>query len=175
MLTVIGRRILPLACWSYLVWILLTWTLTWEQQLVGAAVSLAVAVTFAPLGRVPGPWLVLRPRRFVALILLLIKCAGRILRANVSLMLRVCSPRLRLATGMVLVPTSANSDGYLAAVGILSSLIVDNQIVDLDRAQALLQYHAVSVPQGTGARKRAAINGPVEADLAPLFPSAAPR
>ena len=47
---------------------------------------------------------------------------------------------------MVIVPTTESSDGGLAAVGLITSLIVDNQIVDLDRATHRLQYHAVAVP-----------------------------
>ena len=52
--------------------------------------------------------------------------------------------------------------GELAAVGLITSLIVDNQIVDLDRPNRLLQYHAVSVPKGSSVEKAAAVNRPVE-------------
>ena len=54
-------------------------------------------------------------------------------------------------------------------MGLISSLIVDNQIVDLDRRHHLLQYHAVAVPEGGPAKRRAAINGPVERMLKPLL------
>jgi multicomponent Na+:H+ antiporter subunit E len=47
---------------------------------------------------------------------------------------------------MVIVPTSQRSAGGLTAVGLVTSLIVDNQLVDLDRDGAQLQYHAVEVP-----------------------------
>ena len=41
----IAVRLIALWCWSYLVWMLLTWTLTVEQLLFGAAIAVAVAVT----------------------------------------------------------------------------------------------------------------------------------
>jgi multicomponent Na+:H+ antiporter subunit E len=69
---------------------------------------------------------------------------------------------------MVIVPTDARTDGGLAAVGLISSLIVDNQIVDVDRGRHLLQYHAVTVPEGGRRAAREAINGPVERMLEPL-------
>ena len=55
-------RLIGLWCWAYLVWALLTWTLTIEQVLFGVLIAAAVAVALAPLGEVPGPWRLLRPR-----------------------------------------------------------------------------------------------------------------
>jgi multicomponent Na+:H+ antiporter subunit E len=66
---------------------------------------------------------------------------------------------------MVVVPTRERSDLGLTTVGLVTSLIVDNQIVDLDRRRHLLQYHAVDVPEGSPEDKRAAINEPVERAL----------
>ena len=63
---------------------------------------------------------------------------------------------------MVVVPTTLCSDGGLASVGLISSLIVDNQIVDLAREQHVLQYHAVEVPDGTKSEQAEAINAPIE-------------
>jgi multicomponent Na+:H+ antiporter subunit E len=168
-----GARVLALFCWAYLVWVLLTWTLTLEDQLFGAGFALAVAVALAPLGNVPGPWRLLTPRRLAAAVALLLSAAGRIVLANLKLSRLIWHPRLRrrdgpLHTGMVIVPARDTSAGQLAAVGVITSLIVDNQIVDLDRSRAELQYHAVEVPEGPPEQKRQAINGPVEDLLAPF-------
>jgi multicomponent Na+:H+ antiporter subunit E len=95
---------------------------------------------------------------------LFVSALGRIVRANLSLARRVWLPSLPLRSGMVIVPTEFSSEGALAAVGLITSVIVDNQLVDLDVAQAELQYHGVWVstdPQEN--RKR--MNGPVEARL----------
>jgi multicomponent Na+:H+ antiporter subunit E len=51
-------------------------------------------------------------------------------------------------------------------VGLITSVIVDNQLVDVDRSRAQLQYHAVEVPEDGPEQAREAINGPVEQHLA---------
>jgi multicomponent Na+:H+ antiporter subunit E len=154
-----GRRVAALAAWAYAVWILLTWTATVEVFLVGAVVALGCGVAFAPLGEVVGPWGVLRPGRLGALLMLGAECAVRIVIANLSLTRRILSPSRPLRSGMVVVATEARSDGELAATGLLTSLVVDNQFVDLDRNRHRLQYHAMAVPEGPA---RESVNGPLE-------------
>jgi multicomponent Na+:H+ antiporter subunit E len=176
-------RVAGLWCWAYLVWVLLTWTLTVEMQLFGAGIALAVAVALAPLGEVAGPWQLLRPRRLAGAVLLVGSAAGRIVLANLRLARLIWHPRLRqpdgplrgagfrrnpLRSGMVIVPTRYESAGMLAAVGLITSLIVDNQIIDLDRERHELQYHAVVVPEGGQQEAVAEINGPVEQRLVPF-------
>jgi multicomponent Na+:H+ antiporter subunit E len=153
----------------FLGWGVLTWTFTLEQMLFGIGFAVIVAVVLAPLGEVPGPWWMLRPRRLAAAIRLLLESSRRVLMANLRLSARIWNPRLPLASGMVIVRTEAHTDGGLTAVGLISSLIVDNQITDLDRGHDLLQYHAVSVPEGDREEARAAVNGPIEQLLKPLI------
>jgi multicomponent Na+:H+ antiporter subunit E len=161
-------RVAALWCWAYLVWVLLTWTLTVEQLLFGAVVALVVAVALAPLGEVAGPWRLLRPRALVGGAWLVIAAAGQVLLANLRLSRRIWDPRRPLASGMVITPTRERQDWGLAAVGVISSLIVDNQIVDLDARARELQYHAVAVPDGGAEQARGQINGPVEDLLKPF-------
>jgi multicomponent Na+:H+ antiporter subunit E len=157
-----ARRVLALFCWAFLVWVLLTWTLTLEQMLTGAAVAAAVALALAPLGDVVGPWRLLAPRRFAAVCALIAMAAVRIVTANLRLSRLIWNPRMPLRSGMVITPTAERSAAGLTAVGLITSLIVDNQLVDLDPSSAELQYHAVEVPEGGPAEVRAKINGPVE-------------
>jgi multicomponent Na+:H+ antiporter subunit E len=159
-------RVIALFCWAFLVWVLLTWTLTLEQMLFGAGISAAVAVALAPLGRVAGPWRLLAPRRLAATVSLFALAARRIVLANLRLSWLIWHRRIPLRSGMVIVPTSQRSAGGLTAVGLITSLIVDNQLVDLDRSRARLQYHAVEVPEGGPGQAREAINGSVEDLLA---------
>jgi multicomponent Na+:H+ antiporter subunit E len=56
----------------------------------------------------------------------------------------------------------------MAATGLITSLIVDNQIVDLDVRRRELQYHAVAVPPGDAAQRAESINAPTERWLARL-------
>jgi len=161
-------RLIALWCWAYLVWVLLTWTLTVEQLLFGAAVALAVAVALAPLGSAADPWLLLRPRALADGAWLLVAAAGRVLLANLRLSRRIWAPRRPLASGMVIAPTRERQGWGLAAVGVISSLIVDNQIIDLDARAHELQYHAVAVPDGGPETVREHVNGPVEDLLRPF-------
>ena len=156
---------LALAAWAYLVWVLLTWTRTAEQLLVGAGIAVLVAVALAPLGPVARPWRLAAPRRAWAIVRLIASALWRILQANLGLARRIWSPSLPLRSGMIVVPTAERSDAGLAGVGLISSLIVDNQIVDLDRDRDLLQYHAVSIPPADPAES---VNRPIERLLGPL-------
>jgi multicomponent Na+:H+ antiporter subunit E len=164
----LGRRALPLSLWCLAVWILVTWTRTLEQLAFGAALSVAIGLALAPLGEVVAPWSALHPRRLVGALWLVVRALVWVLVANVKLALRIWNPKLPLTSGMVETPTAERSEGGLAAVGLITSLIVDNQIVDLDRGRNVLLYHAVAVPEGGPERARREINGPLEALLTPL-------
>jgi multicomponent Na+:H+ antiporter subunit E len=154
------RERIALWIWGYLVWLLLTWTVTAEQLVCGALVSAAGSMLLAPAtDRVVRPWALLDPRRLVALVRLVAGCLARIVRANLRLARRIWAPSRPLASGMVVVPTGVTSEAGLAGVGLLSSLIVDNQLVDLDRNRRLLQYHAVAVPPPDADRTAAVTAG----------------
>jgi multicomponent Na+:H+ antiporter subunit E len=156
---------LAVFCWAYPTWTVLSWTLTVEQVVVGVLLSALTAVACAPLGPVAAPWSVLRPRRAVALGRLAAVVAVRVARANIGLSRRIWSPRLPLRSGMVIVPTAARSDGALTAVGLLTSVIVDSQLIDLDRGRHELQYHAVWVDSTDSGRNRERVNAPIEKRL----------
>jgi multicomponent Na+:H+ antiporter subunit E len=159
-----GTRAATLACWAWLVWLLLTWTATAEQLIFGGALAVLCGLAMAPLGRVVAPWSLLVPRRLVAVLALAGYAGGRIVRANVSLARRVWAPSRPLASGMVVVSTRARTDGELAATGVLTSLVVDNQVVDLDRSERVLLYHTLEArPPG---ERENSINAPIEARIA---------
>jgi multicomponent Na+:H+ antiporter subunit E len=159
------RRWLALFSTAYAGWIILSWTRTTEQLVVGAICSAIVAVACAPLGPVAAPWLLLTPRRLFAALRTAVWAVGQIVRANLSLSRRIWSPRRPLRPGMVIVPTDMETDGELAAVGLISSLIVDNQLVDLDRRRHELLYHMVWVDTDDPQQNRSQINGPLEDHL----------
>jgi multicomponent Na+:H+ antiporter subunit E len=69
---------------------------------------------------------------------------------------------------MLIVPTSMRTDGGIGGTGLITSLIVDNQITDLDRKRQELQYHAVAVPEGDRGRRAMSVNAPVERLLKPI-------
>jgi multicomponent Na+:H+ antiporter subunit E len=162
------ERWAALFCWTYLGWLILTWTRTAEQLIFGAVAAAVVALACAQLGDSVAPWRLLQPRRALAVGRIGLFVAVNIVRANLSLSRRIWSPSRPLRPGMVIVPTAARSEGALTAVGLLTSLIVDNQIIDVDRERHELQYHAVWTETGDPDANRAAVNGPLEDLLAAL-------
>lgn len=157
-------RWLAIWCWAMLTWTLLTWTATVEQVSAGIILSALVATACRPLGEVAGPWRVLSPRRLVALCRLGAVLAARVVVANLRVARLVWSPRAEPPSGMVIVPTRMRGDGELAAVTVLTSVVVDSQLVDLDRERHELQYHAIWADPDPGESHRR-INAPVEAPL----------
>lgn len=161
-----AARAVALFVWALGVWVLATWTLTASQLWFGVGIAAAVGVGCVPLGSVAPPWRFLAPKRILWAGVLLGSVAWKIVRANCSLAWRVWSPSLPLRSGMVIVPTSAHSEGALTAVGLITSTIVDNQLVDVDRTGHKLQYHAVWIHSEDPEVNRRTINGPVEDLLA---------
>jgi multicomponent Na+:H+ antiporter subunit E len=141
---------------------------TFEQLVFGGLLAATVACALAPLGEVARPWRLLRPVVLLATLRLLVEALLRIVRANLELAVRIWRPSRPLASGMIIVRSGLRTEGGVGGVGLITSLIVDNQIVDLDRRRHLLQYHAVSIPEGGPDDRVAAINGPVERMLEPI-------
>jgi multicomponent Na+:H+ antiporter subunit E len=150
------------------VWAVLSWTASWEHVLYGAVASVLAAVVISPLGAAARPWLLLDGRRLGRLVAVAATSLVRIVRANVALARRVWSPSLPLRSGMVVFPTEMNGDGGVTAVALVSSVIVDNQIVDLEPGR--FQYHAVWIESPDPEDTYEAINGPLERLLQPLDP-----
>jgi len=151
-----------LFCWCYLVWTLLSWTASVEQVVFGVVLAALVALACAPLGTVAGPWRLLAPRRLVAFARLLWLVVTRVVVADVKLTRLIWSRHPRPGSGMVVSATRARTDGQLTTVGVLTSVIVDSQLIDLDRYRHELQYHAVWVASIDPETNRRLINGPVE-------------
>jgi multicomponent Na+:H+ antiporter subunit E len=164
----IARNAAILAFWAFLVWLLLTWTVTAEQLAFGAGLAVVAGLSLAPVVTPVHPVRLLQPRFWIGLLGLLVTSAGRVVRANVLLAARIWAPSRPLRRGMIIVPAAAADGTQMAATGLITSLIVDNQIVDLDVRRRELQYHAVAVPPGDAAQRAESINAPTERWLARL-------
>lgn len=161
--------------WAFLVWSVMTWTFTVEQVAFGIGIATLIGVGLAPLGSPPGPWRPPRVRALVAGLGLVRLFMAELAKANADLARRVWLPGRPLRSGMVVADTTQRTPGGLAAVGVITSLIVDNQLVDLDRHRHELQYHTVSVPTPGRPTVRATVNGPVERLLAEMADGGEPR
>ncbi|HEX2191730.1 MAG TPA: Na+/H+ antiporter subunit E [Acidimicrobiales bacterium] len=154
--------------WAGGAWTVLSWTASLEHILYGAVVSAVAALAVSPLGPAARPWLLADVRRLARLVALAGLCLLRIVRANVVLARRVWSPSLPLRSGMLVFPTEMKSDGAVTAVALVSSVIVDNQLVDVEPGR--VQYHAIWVGSTDEDDAYEAINGPLERLLRPLDP-----
>jgi multicomponent Na+:H+ antiporter subunit E len=143
-----------------------TGTATLATAVYGLVVSILAAIVLAPLGPVARPWQLLNPGRLGRLLAVMATSTGRIVGANLVLARRVWSPSLPIRTGMLVVPTDLRSDGGITAIGLLGSIIVDHQLVDLEPGR--LQYHAVWVASEDPEEARERINGPLERLLKPI-------
>jgi multicomponent Na+:H+ antiporter subunit E len=112
------------------------------------------------------PWKLADPRRLARVVAVAATSLVRIVSANVELARRVWSPSLPIRTGMLVIPTDMRSDGAVFTVGVLGSVIVDHQLVDLEPGR--LQYHALWVASEDPEEARERINGPVERLIRPL-------
>ncbi|HEX6446221.1 MAG TPA: Na+/H+ antiporter subunit E [Streptosporangiales bacterium] len=156
---------LALFPWCFLVWVVLTWTLTVEQLAFGVLAAALVTMGLSPRHRVPGPWRLFLPLNLYVFGRLLVLVVARVVVANVHLASLVWRPQIPVRSGMVVVPTRVSSSGSLTLVGLLSSLIVMNQIVDVDRERGQMQYHTVDAPADTD-EAYDTMNGPIERILA---------
>ncbi len=162
------RRVIACALWAGAAWTVLSWTASLEHVLYGAIVSVLAAAAVAPLGPAVRPWLLFDVRRLARVVALAATSLLRIVRANAGLARRVWSPSLPLRSGMLVFPTKTKSDVTLTAVALVSSVIVDNQLVDLEPGR--VQYHAIWVESTDPEEAYEAINGPLERLLLPLDP-----
>ncbi len=162
------RRFVVLAAWAFLTWVLLTWTLTTEQVAFGAGIAVVVAVGLLPADRGVAPWRILEPARLWRVLRLCVKAARRMVVANLVLARRIWTPSLPIRPGMVIVPTETTTAAGMTAVGVITSLIVDNQLVDVDPERHELLYHWIWVTTTDPQEARQLINGPIEQDVVPL-------
>lgn len=144
----------------------MSWSTSREQLLYGLVTAVVAALAISPLGPAARPWLLVDPRRLARLVALAATSLGRILWANLMLARRVWSPSLPLRSGMLVIPTEMRSDAAVCAVALVSSVIVDNQLVDLDDGR--LQYHAVWVESEDPQEARERIHGRLERLIQPL-------
>lgn len=104
-----------LLCFCF--WVLLTWSFTAQELLVGAVVSLAVALFAARFFiHENGLWL-LNPAKWVALLGYVFVFLGELVKANMDMAKRCLSGCKDINPGIVKIPTGMKSDYGVAAVG----------------------------------------------------------
>lgn len=162
----LAQRWVALLGWCFAAWLLLSGTTTRDSLLAGLVVAGIVAAALAPLGTVVGPWTLVSPTRIGPQLKLAARVLAGITTANLDLVRRTWAlPRPDVTPGMVIIPTRARTDAELTAVGTLTSLVVDNQFVDVDRSTHELLFHCMAVPIGGPEARREEISAAVEDDV----------
>lgn len=152
-----------MAVWLWLLWLVLSWTATVEQVAYGFVFAVVLAVPLSALGPVARPWRLLHPVRVFGAICLAGAYLRRMAAANLQLARRIWLPSRPLRSGMVVVDDPTETDGSCTALGLMTSTVVDNQLVDLgqDRGSRAMQYHGVWITNDDPASNADKIFGPL--------------
>lgn len=158
-------------CWVLLVWLLLTWSTAPDQVLTGVVVALIASRPLAALGPVSRPWVLLRPASILAGARLVVRYLPSMALANARLARRVWSRTIPLRSGMVVVADPTTTAGARTALAVMTSTVVDYQLVAIDDDRRRLKYHGVWIVDGDPGANAARILDGFPGELATLVGS----
>jgi len=151
---------------GFVVWILLVYTLHYQEVIAGAGVALLTAVLFGrylPLD----PKRLLNPVRWFWLIVYIPVFAYMCLKSNIDVALRVLSPGLQIEPGIVKIRTRLKSD--IARVLLANSITLTPGTMTVEIKEDTFYIHWIEVGAGDMAAVSKAIIGPFEYFLARIF------
>ncbi|HEC69973.1 MAG TPA: cation:proton antiporter [Candidatus Omnitrophica bacterium] len=137
-----GRFILFIL--AFLVWLLLTFSLSWENLLVGGLVSLFVSFMTGDLFT-KRPHIFKHLQRYFWFLIYIPVFIWECFKANVDVALRVIRPSLPIKPGIVKVATSLKSETGLTFLANSITLTPGTLTVDVDKENGLLYVHWIDV------------------------------
>ena len=156
-----GRRVAYFVV-GFVVWILLVYTLHYQEVIAGAGVALLTAVLFGrylPLD----PKRLLNPVRWFWLIVYIPVFAYMCLKSNIDVALRVLSPGLQMKPGIVKIKTRLESD--IARVLLANSITLTPGTLTLEIRGEYLFVHWINVKDEEVERASELIGGRFEKHL----------
>jgi multicomponent Na+:H+ antiporter subunit E len=126
-------------------WMLLTGSFVAADLAWGIGASLIVARVSYRFAAIDVPWWITSPRRWIALFQLAAEFIRQLVVQNVTLSIRVFSPRMRIRPGIVAVPVELKNDASLTVLGSLMSLTPDTVTMDIDQKHGLVYVHWIDV------------------------------
>lgn len=148
------------------IWLLLGWTLNYQEVLVGSVVALITAGIFG--GYMPlEPIKLLDPVRWFWLLVYIPVFAWQCLKANIDVALRVLSPGLNLNPGIVKVKTGLQSD--IAKVFLANSITMTPGTLTVEIKDDTLYIHWIDIRSEDPEEMAKMIKGPFEFFLKKIF------
>jgi multicomponent Na+:H+ antiporter subunit E len=160
-----GRRVAYFVL-GFAVWLLLVYTLHYQEVIAGVGVALLTAVFFGkylPLR----PSELLNPVRWFWLLAYIPVFAYMCVKCNVDVALRVLSPGLQLKPGIVKIRTSLKSD--IARVFLANSITLTPGTMTVELKDDVLYIHWIEVGSNDPVEAGKAIIGPFEYFLSRIF------
>ncbi|MEI6630997.1 MAG: Na+/H+ antiporter subunit E [bacterium] len=129
---------------SLLIWTLLCFSLDWQHILIGALVSLIVALMMGDMfTSYPKKWF--HPHRYVWFIYYILVFAWECFKSNIDVASRVLHPRLPINPGIVKVKTILKTETGLAFLANFITLTPGTLSVDIDQENGCLYIHWIDV------------------------------
>jgi len=132
---------------SFLIWLLLTFSLDWQHLVAGLFVCLLVALTMGNMfTKSAYKWL--SPRRYLWFVIYIFVFAWECFKANLDVACRVLNPRLPINPGIVKVKTILKTEMGLTFLANFITLTPGTFTVDIDRENSYLYIHWIDVKTG---------------------------
>jgi len=124
------------------IWLLLTWSLQWQEVLVGVVVALLADLLLGdifPVGAVK----ILNPERFFWLVVYMIVFTGYVIKANFDVAYRVLNIYLPIRPGIVKVRTHLKTD--IARTFLANSITLTPGTLSIDIVEDHLYVHWINI------------------------------
>jgi multicomponent Na+:H+ antiporter subunit E len=151
---------------GFVVWMLLVYTLHYQEVIAGLGVALLTAVFFGQYLPVQ-PSKLLNPVRWFWLLVYIPVFGYMCLKCNIDVALRVLSPGLQIKPGVVKIRTSLKSE--IGRVFLANSITLTPGTMTVEMKDDVLYIHWIEVGTDDMSAASRAIIGPFEYFLARIF------
>ena len=127
---------------ALIVWLLITWSLRYQNIIVGAIVSALISLWFGDIFVKEGPIASL-PRKFLWLLYYLPFFIFEMIRANLDVAYRVIHPKMPIKPGIVKVKTDLKGD--IALTALANSITLTPGTMTIDIEDGYLYIHWINV------------------------------
>ncbi len=149
-----------------IIWLLLSWTLNYQEIIIGAVIALISAGMFGGYLPLEAKKL-LNPVRWFWLLVYIPVFIWQCLKANVDVALRVLSPGLNLKPGIVKIKTSLKTE--IARVFLANSITMTPGTLTVEIQDDTLYIHWIELRSTDPEEMAKMIKGPFEFFLARIF------